>query len=301
MRKFIRFITGLAGAGALSFAILYWMVLPILGAPEAPIDLSGLKGDAGRGAYVAAAAGCLACHTDKKKGGKPFAGGHGLKTPFGTFYAPNITPDPVSGIGGWSLEDFARALTAGLSPKGVHYYPSFPYTSYTAMRGQDIVDLKVYLDGVPAVSTRNKPHDLSWPFSDRRFLGGWKAVYFKPAARVRSHANDNALTRGAYLVNVLGHCGECHTQRGLFGGKSGRPLAGSDNGPGGGKVPAIAGLGIRVDNPWSKDDLILSLQLGMVPSGDFLGGAMAKVVDHSTSKLTAADLAAMATYLMSLR
>ncbi len=302
MRKFLQGLISLTAIGATSFAILYWMVLPLMGAAQAPPDLSGLTGSAKRGAYVAAASGCLACHTDKKKGGKPFAGGHALKTPFGTFYAPNITSDRKFGIGDWSLRQFARALTAGISPKGEHYFPAFPYTSYSAMTGQDIVDLKAYMDTVTAVASAAPRHDLIWPASDRRFLGGWKWLYFKPAKRLQlAQAETGALARGAYLVNVLGHCGECHTQRGLLGGSSSIPLAGNTRGPEGGKVPAIAGMGRRAKGPWSKDDLITSLQMGMTPTGDFLGSSMAKVINHSTSKLTAQDLSAISDYLLSLR
>jgi len=250
-------------------------------------------GDAKRGEYLVVAAGCLTCHTDYKKKGKLLAGGPALKTPFGTFYGPNITPDKTHGIGGWTLAQFSQALTAGVAPDGSHYFPSFPYTSYVAMKPQDIADIKSYLESVPPVGTPSRPHDLPWPFSDRNVLGAWKWLNFNP-----SRSQD--MNRGAYLVNVLGHCGECHTQRDLFGGKFGPPLAGNTNGPGGAKVPSLRGLAVA-GQPWTFDQIVLSLRVGMKPNGDFLGDIMAEVVEHSTSDLSDADRAAMATYMMSLK
>ncbi|HHI82829.1 MAG TPA: c-type cytochrome, partial [Rhizobiales bacterium] len=290
MRKLLR---GLMWLGALAFAgfgILYWMVLPLLGAAQSPPDLDHLKGDARRGAYIATAAGCYACHTDVKKGGKPYAGKHALKTPFGTFYTPNITPDPQTGIGGWSVTDLTRALTAGVSPAGEHYFPSFPYTSYTGMRAQDIADLKAYLDTLTPVVHANRAHDVRWPFSDRRFLGAWKALFFTQQKLVSGSSDElDPARRGAYLANVLGHCGECHTQRNVLGGMTGKKLAGNTRGPDGGKVPGITAMDKR-NTPWSRQDVLMSLQMGMPPDGDFVGGSMAKVVDHTPSKLKPEDL-----------
>ncbi len=289
------------GTLALLLAVAgYVLVLPRLGRTDISGRIDGLAGNAGRGKYLVVAGGCIACHTDLKKKGKFLAGGAALKTPFGTFYAPNITPDKTHGIGGWSPVQFANAMLAGLAPNGEHYFPSFPYTSYAAMKLQDVADIKSYLDTVEPVSQPSRPHEIGWPFSDRNLVGIWKELFFRTAtfdAQPDKGANWN---RGAYLVNVLGHCGECHTQRNFLGGSSGVPLSGNYNGPEGADVPSIRGLAQR-KKPWSKDDVLISLQVGMIPSGDFLGGTMAEVVAHSTGKLTPRDQAAIAEYLISLK
>jgi len=285
---------------AVCIAAAYWLVLPRLGTPGPPRNLAGITGDPVRGKYLATAAGCVTCHTDLKGKGALFAGGPPLKTPFGIFYGPNITPDRSNGIGGWTLESFARAVVSGVSPDGQHYFPSFPYTSYAALRSQDIADLKSYLDTVSPDAKPSRPHDVNWPFSERRLLGGWKFLFFKETAFHENKQETAAWNRGAYLVEVAGHCGECHTQRNGLGGKTGLPQAGNARGPAGSKVPGIRNLGQR-SPPWSHDQLILSLQVGMKPSGDFMGDAMAEVVEHSTSKLTQEDQASIATYLLKPR
>ena len=292
MTKLGRLVVWLTLIGVVVLVAGYSVALPQLGGSVRPISVADLTGDAKRGEYLAVAAGCLTCHTDYKKKGQLLAGGPALKTPFGTFYGPNITPDKAHGIGGWTLAQFSQALTAGVAPDGGHYFPSFPYTSYAKMKPQDIADIKSYLDSVPPVGTPSHPHDLPWPFSDRNFLGAWKWLNFNS-----SRAED--MNRGAYLVNVLGHCGECHTQRDILGGKIGLPLAGNTNGPGGAKVPGLRGLSTD-GKPWTADNIKLSLQVGMKPNGDFLGDSMAEVVEHSTSKLSDADRGAMAAYLVSL-
>lgn len=292
MAKLLRSVVWLTLIGVVVLVAGYFVVLPQLGRSVQAVPVAGLAGDAKRGEYLAIAAGCLTCHTDYKKKGKLLAGGPALKTPFGTFYGPNITPDEKYGIGGWTLEQLSEALTAGISPEGNHYFPSFPYTSYGAMKPQDVADIKSYLDSVPPIEAPSRPHDLPWPFSDRNVLGAWKFLNFNP-----NRAGDSS--RGAYLVNVLGHCAECHTQRDLLGGKSGRPLAGNTNGPGGAKVPGLRRLSTD-GQPWTADNIKLSLQVGMKPNGDFLGDTMAEVVAHSTAKLSDEDRAAIANYLVGL-
>ena len=286
--------------GVAGFVVVYFAILPRLGQPGEPRDFASIAGDAERGKYLIAAAGCIACHTDFKKKGRFLAGGPALKTPFGTFYAPNITPHKQHGIGGWTLQQFSRALTAGISPKGEHYFPSFPYTSYTGMTSQDIADLKSYLDTVEPVAKQSRAHEVSWPFSDRRFVGGWKQIYFTRAAFEARTDRSAGWNRGAYLVNVLGHCGECHTQRDLLGGHIGDRHAGNSRGPNGSKVPRIKDLRTNSGEHWKKDELTMALQVGMKPSGDFMGDAMAEVVELSTSNLKTADRVAMAEYLISL-
>jgi mono/diheme cytochrome c family protein len=292
MAKLTRAVVWLTLIGVVVLVVGYFVVLPQLGRSAQPVSVANLTGDAKRGEYLAIAAGCLTCHTDYKKKGKLLAGGPAIKTPFGTFYGPNITPNKTHGIGGWTLEKFSQALTAGVSPDGRHYFPSFPYASYAVIKSQDIADIKSYLDSVPSIATPSRPHDLQWPFSDRSVLGAWKWLNFNPG-------RTEEMSRGAYLVNVLGHCGECHTQRDLLGGKTGLPLAGNTNGPGGSKVPSLRGLSTD-GKPWTADNIKLSLQVGMKPNGDFLGDTMAEVVAHSTGKLSDEDRAAIATYLVSL-
>jgi mono/diheme cytochrome c family protein len=301
MWKVLRWATTTSAFVAVAFVVFYIAVLPMLGEAHENTDLDGLKGDPERGQYLVAAAGCIACHTDTDNKGEFLAGGPALKTPFGTFYGPNITPDTEHGIGGWTVSEFAKALKAGLSPAGDHYFPAFPYTSYAAMSAQDIIDLKSYLDTVPAVAKPSRPHDIAWPLSDRRLIGAWKAIHFEPAKFEADPNQSDSWNRGAYLVNVLGHCGECHTQRTFLGGKTGPTHAGNSRGPGGSKIPGIRQLRTEDGGTWSRDDVEMALQIGMKPSGDFMGDVMAEVVEHSTAKLTDADRAAVAEYLMSLK
>lgn len=293
MAKLAKSVLWFALIGVVILGAGYVVVLPHVGRAIEPVAVAGVTGDAKRGAYLAVAAGCLTCHTDYKKKGKLLAGGPAIVTPFGRFYGPNITPDATHGIGGWSLAQLSAALTAGISPDGAHYFPSFPYTSYGAMKPQDVADLKSYLDTVPPVAMPSRPHDLVWPFSDRAAIGAWKWLNF-------TVDRTEEMSRGAYLVNVLGHCGECHTQRDLLGGRTGRPLAGNTNGPGGANVPGLRGL-VTDGKPWTADDVKLSLQVGMKPDGDFLGDTMAEVVAHSTGKLTEKDRAAIAAFLLPLK
>ena len=253
-----------------------------------------------RGEYVFQAAGCLGCHTDEKGGGAPLAGGRPLKTPFGTFYSPNITPDPTHGIGRWSDADFAKALRSGHGKEGEPLFPAFPYTSYTRMSDRDIADLKAYLFSRPANPTADKPHDLSPPFGWRFLLPVWQALYLEEGALAEDTAKPAEWNRGRYLVEALGHCGECHSPRGWMGGIDGdRSLAGNPQGPEGDKVPNLR-PGPKGLADWSEGDIVTALEMGMLPDGDFMGGAMAEVVRNSTSKLTPADRRAIAVYLKSL-
>lgn len=252
-----------------------------------------------RGAAVFAAAGCESCHTHPD--GALLAGGRALETPFGTFHAPNITPDPEHGIGNWEADDLIRALRSGVSPEGDHYYPSFPYTSYTGMTERDIRDLFAYLQTVPAVSQADRPHDLDFPYGMRFGLMFWKWLNFEPGPFEPDPERSARWNRGAYLVEALGHCGECHTPRGAFGGlDESLHLAGSENAAEGESAPNITPAPETGLGSWSEDDVIWLLQIGLLPDGDVVGGPMGEVVEHSTSKLTPADREAIATYLMSL-
>lgn len=265
-------------------------------APDEQVDDTVIRGE-----YVFRAAGCFACHTDTAAGGEMLAGGPAVATAFGTFYAPNITPDPVHGIGGWSEADFFRALREGVAPDGSHYYPAFPYTSYTGASDQDLRDLKAYLDTVPPVARPSRPHELSFPYSWRPLLAAWKWQNFEPGRFEPDPARPDSWNRGAYLTVALAHCAECHTPRGRLGGWDRDAwMAGSRDGPTGERVPNITpdpGSGI---GNWSQGDVAWLLLTGATPIGDVVGGSMGAVIEHGTRHLTNEDRQAIAEYLMSL-
>lgn len=258
-------------------------------------------GDRDRGAYIALLAGCRTCHTDIKGKGAPYAGGRILKSPFGDFHVPNITPDKETGIGGWSEADFIRALTRGVAPDGSHYYPAFPYTSYTRMKGRDLIDLKAYLDSLPAVRNRVRPHDLRFPYNMRFTLAGWKALFFDPGPFEATPGKSAAWNRGAYIVDGPGHCGECHTARNFYGAMGEDvALAGTRKGPDGKIVPNITPHIKQGIGKWKPGDILALLKDGLLPDGDVVGGAMADVVEHGTSLWMDADRRAVVEYLLSL-
>ncbi|MCH8197448.1 MAG: c-type cytochrome [Proteobacteria bacterium] len=254
-----------------------------------------------RGAYIFDAAGCKACHTDTKKKGPPLAGGRALGTPFGIFYGPNITPDPATGIGRWSDGDFIRALRSGISPDGDHYYPVFPYTSFTKMTDRDMLDLKAYIFSLPPVEKPNRPHEVNFPFRFRVLLGLWKALHFTPGPFAPDRAKSAALNRGAYLAEALVHCGECHTPRTMTGAIDGAKwMAGTDDGPDGETVPNITPDAATGIGEWDLDDIEFMLETGIRADADMVGSLMAEVVENGTSRLTASDRRAIALYLKSL-
>jgi mono/diheme cytochrome c family protein len=278
-------------------ALAVWLLVPWRGAPPEIAE----TGDAVRGEYLLRLGGCVSCHTDERNGGQFLAGGRALATPFGTFFTPNITPDPEAGIGGWSKGAFVRAMTEGVSPGGHPYYPAFPYPSYSRMTRQDLVDLKAYLDTVVPVANAVPQHKLNFPFGFRPLLEGWRLLFFDGGSFEPDPDRSEVWNRGAYIVGGPGHCGECHTLRNAFGTKQeNRSLAGNPVGPDGKPVPNITphledGIG-----GWSQADITFALQTGILPDGDVLGGAMAEVVEDATSHLTADDRAAIAGYLLSL-
>lgn len=257
--------------------------------------------DSADGKYLTAAGGCQACHTDIKKGGKPFAGGRPLKTPFGTFYTPNITADTKTGIGGWSDTDFLNAAKKGINPSGSHYFPAFPYTSYTKMKDEDALAIFAYLKSLPAISKDNRPHNVSAPFSWRWLQWGWKILFFTEGEYVPpEHATDE-VTRGGYLVEALGHCSECHTPRNMLGGmKNNLYMAGAAGGGEGELVSNITPDSITGIGDWTKGDIVSFLETGMKPDFDDVQGSMEEVITHGTSKLSKKDRTAIAVYLMSL-
>lgn len=258
-------------------------------------------GDLKHGEYVARLGGCHSCHTDPAKKDAPLAGGLALATPFGTFHVPNITPDPDTGIGRWSDDDFLRAMTEGVAPDGSPYYPAFPYTSYTRMQRQDLLDLKAYLDTVKPVRNAVRSHDLRFPYSVRSALRVWKWLYFRPGTFRPDPGRSASWNRGAYLVTGPGHCGECHTVRNFLGAtKEAHALAGMKEGPDGKRVANITphpkdGIGL-----WSADDMVEFLKSGTRPFGEEVDAPMDEVISDSTSHWTLDDQKATAEYLLSL-
>lgn len=273
-------------------AFVFAMVLAHAAAP------AYAQADAKRGEYISKAAGCLGCHTEEKKGAVNYAGGRALKTPFGTFYGPNITPHPTAGIGKWSEADFIQALRHGKRPDGANYFPAFPYPSFTAMTDADAADLWAYLRTLPANAQPSRPHDVGFPYNLRFAVTFWKWLYFTPGAFTPDPKLSQTLNRGAYLTNALGHCGECHTPRNFMGGpKRERFLAGG-MGPEGKEIPNLTPATLK--KKWGDKDLADFLSSGTTPDGDVPAAAMGEVITNTTGHLTPADLAAMIAYLRSL-
>ncbi len=252
--------------------------------------------DNGREMFVAG--GCAACHAPKDQEDRTrLGGGEPLKSPFGTFYAPNISPDPDDGIGRWTEAEFVTALTKGTSPSGQHYYPAFPYGTYAHMHPDDARDLFAYLRTLPPVQGRAHAHEIPFPFNIRRLVGGWKLLFLDEKLPNPDPAQSVAWNRGAYLVNAVAHCAECHSPRNILGGiKSGQRFAGGPDLEGKGWVPNITQKGL---SDWSAKDIAYMLETGQTPDGDSVGGAMTAVV-RNTSRLTEGDRAAIAAYIKSL-
>lgn len=261
-----------------------------------PADfLAGVSGDATRGALVMAAAGCASCHrAPGVSQGEVLAGGQAFVTAFGTFRAPNISADALHGLGAWSDIAIANAVMRGIGRDGEHLYPALPYAAYRAMTAQDMADLIAHLRGLPADATASLAHDVGFPFNIRRALGGWKLLFMPgPEDWVLARADTPAVARGRYLVEALGHCGECHTPRNALGGLDrDRWLAGAPNPDGEGRVPDITPAALT----WSEEQIAAYLQSGFTPDFDSAGGAMAHVV-RALSQLPDADRAAIAAYL----
>ena len=254
-----------------------------------------------RGRYLVQAGGCLTCHTADRPDAMPLAGGRALLTPFGTFYAPNITSDPVTGIGGWTDADLGRALREGVAPDGSNYYPVFPYPAYTGIEDADVAALGAYLRSLKPVRQQARQHDLPWYLSSRLVMMGWNFFNFSPGRFAPDPSRDTTWNRGAYLVRHLGHCGECHTPRNLLGGLDhSRDLAGNPAGPDGEKIPDITQDRTTGIGQWSADDLAFLLETGLLPDGNFAGSSMSAVIEDNTARLTPGDRQAIAIYLKAL-
>ena len=262
-------------------------------------DLPDRQSDLANGELIFYAGGCTSCHAAPEAKGEDklkLAGGLELTTDFGTFRVPNISPDPETGIGGWSTLDFVNAVMRGISPGGAHFYPAFPYSSYTRMRIEDVIDLRAFMDTLPAVSNRVAGHDLSFPFNIRRGIGVWKLLYLSPEPVLRLANASEAVRRGQYLVEGPGHCGECHTSRDAMGGlETAQWLAGAPNPEGKGTIPNITpgpgGL------EWSETEIVDAFKTGFKPDFvDTLGGRMGEV-QANLAHLSDVDLQAIAAYL----
>jgi mono/diheme cytochrome c family protein len=274
-----------------------WLACAFLLLACAASGNAAAAGDAGRGQYVAIAGGCVGCHTEDRKDAPPFAGGHALKTSYGTFYGPNLTPHPQAGLGRWSEADFVRAMRVGVRPDGAHYYPAFPYPSFTRISDGDLADLWAYLRSLPPNSRPNQAQELRFPFRWRYAIAAWKWLFFTPGPPVSDTRRTALLDRGAYLVEALGHCGECHTPRNLLGAvNKDRPFAGGKS-PTGKDVPNLTPTRLK---KWSDAELREFLVTGITPEFDSADEAMAVVVRNTTSRLTPADLAAMIAYLRAM-
>jgi mono/diheme cytochrome c family protein len=295
---------GLFASAVAGAIVLYLLTIPkTIPAAALPVHTPDLK----NGEYMFIAGGCANCHAEplskckdpKFKDPKLLGGGRCMKTDFGVFSVPNISPDKETGIGGWTTLDFVNAMKRGIGPGGVHLYPAFPYASYQRMTFEDLIDLKAYLDTLPPVKKEVAPHRLPLPYNVRRVIGLWQLLYvdgktLEPDPRMKPEIN-----RGRYLAEGPGHCGECHTLRNSIGGlMESYAFAGAHNPDGRGRIPNITPSDDGIGS-WSREDLIDYFDTGNTPDFDVVGGSMAPV-QEDLSKLTAEDRAAIADYLKAL-
>lgn len=259
-------------------------------------------GDASRGEAVFWAGGCASCHAAPGATGQDrliLAGGVQLQSEFGTFVAPNISSHDIDGIGAWTLHDFANAMLRGVSPDGTHYYPAFPYASYARMSDGDVADLFAFMQALPAVEGTAGPNIVSFPFNIRRGIGLWKRLHVEDAPIVALDGAAEDVLRGQYLVEGLGHCGECHTPRDWTGGlDTSRWLAGGPAPEGRGSVPNIT-VGEGGIEGWSAQEIADLLETGFTPDFDSVGGSMASVV-RNYAQLPQEDRDAVAAYLLAI-
>jgi len=277
----------------------WWLTRPV---GLSPGDVPEHTPDLANGERLFHAGGCASCHgrvVDGELRKDIMAGGLELPSPVGLFRVPNITPHPEAGIGGWSALDFLNAMRRGIAPDGRHYYPAFPYTSYARMNRTDLLDLKAWLDQMPADTNRVDGHELAFPFNVSRALGLWKRFYLDDAPVVDLDRGDAQLDLGRYLVEGPGHCGECHTPRNFAQAMdSTRWLGGAPNPEGEGTVPNIT-PGRTSFADWSADDIAYYLSSGVDPEFDVVGGSMVSVQEN-LAKLDASDREAIAAYVKAL-
>jgi mono/diheme cytochrome c family protein len=292
-----RLFYALAAVAALLLAAIGWNWPREHFVPSASAaDHAPTAANLARGAYLARAGDCMACHT--ARGGAEYAGGRPLDTPFGRLYAPNITPDPATGIGAWNADDFWRALHNGKSRDGRLLYPAFPYTNYTKITRPDADALFAYLQSLPPVRQASRPHALRFPYNRQLMLAGWRLLYFKPGVFAADTRRDAAWNRGAYLVEGLGHCSACHSSRNSLGASEGT-LTGGLIQTLGWYAPSLASNAEAGLGNWDQAHIVQLLKTGVSPRGAVFG-PMAEVVSKSLQYLSDADVAAMAGYLQSL-
>jgi mono/diheme cytochrome c family protein len=249
------------------------------------------------GAYLTRAGNCMGCHT--APGGLPFAGGRQLSTSFGIFVTPNITPDKETGIGGWSEEDFWGALHQGKSRDGRLLYPAFPYTEYTKVTRQDANAIFAYLQALPAISQTNPPNQIRFPFNFRPLLAIWRALYFKEGVYTPDPTQNDEWNRGAYLVQGLGHCNACHTNRNAFGASADSGLTGGQMMSANWYAPSLILPQEAGSGNWSVEEIIELLATG-VSARATASGPMATIIRQSLQHLSTEDIRAMAVYLKSI-
>lgn len=282
-------------------AVVPLLVCLAVGSAEGLAGDVGLSEQAREGEYLLRAGGCVSCHTEKEAGAAFLAGGRGIETPFGTFYGPNITPDPETGIGLWTERDFVRALRHGIRPKGGAYYPAFPYTSYTRMKDDDITAIWAYLRSVEPVRRENRSHELAWYAGFRPGLRVWRFLHFRPGEFEADPSASDEWNRGAYLSQAAAHCAECHSTRTRTGGLNPGLLYAGGRLGGGDVAPNITPDRDTGIGRWRPGHLMRYLDLGMDPDGDFAGGVMGDVISEGTSHLTDEDRRALVIYLRELK
>lgn len=282
-------VLAVAGAGTAAF-----LVRP----QQGPVRDLSLSANVEHGNYLMRLGGCVACHTDIRGGGAMLAGGVPLKTAFGTFVPPNITPDPDAGIGQWTVEDFSAAMSEGKGPGGMHLYPAFPYENYTLMSDQEIVDLWAAIQAIELVAEPAAPNDIPFPFNIRLGMAAWKNLFFTPQRFASVEGKSEAWNRGKYIVEGPAHCVACHTPRNMLGAADNfRPLQGNEAGSLVGRVPAIDKDSL-VALGYDHAILVDVLNGGMTPEFDVPGGSMAEVIFEGSVHWSDEDRAAVATYLL---
>lgn len=288
-------VVGVAAVAFYVFAIAPHRQAPEVWAATAAPDLQN-------GKRMFFAGGCASCHASAGATGDArflLTGGVSLKTQFGTFHVPNISPDPKAGIGNWTLAEFGDAVTRGIGRNGENLYPAFPYTSYSRMKPQDVADLFGFIKTLPASPNVAPAHEVGFPFNQRLLLTGWKWLFFSNSPRVTLASADEEVRHGQYLVEGPGHCGECHTPRNMIGGlETSKWLAGGPNPEGEGRIPNIT-PGSDTIGKWSKEEIAAYLETGFTPDFDSVGGSMVEV-QKNMAELPAADRAAIAAYLKAI-
>jgi mono/diheme cytochrome c family protein len=296
----------LAGVGTVAVVVaLAAAVLALNRLDEAPLDATAAPpatafdaATVARGAYLARAGNCIGCHT--ARGGAEYAGGRGVDTPFGTVYAPNLTPDRETGLGTWSADAFWRALHNGRSKDGRLLTPAFPYPSYTRVNREDADAIYAFLRSLPPVRQPNRPHALRFPYDTQAALAVWRALFFRPGRFEPEAGRSAAWNRGSYLVRGLGHCEACHAERNWLGAtRGGIELGGGLIPMQGWYAPSLAAPHEAGVQDWPEDEVVALLGGGVAPRGSVMG-PMSEVVFRSTQHLSREDLRAMAVFLKSL-